>query len=224
MSLYIVATPIGNMEDITLRALRILKEVDYILSEDTRVSRKLLNRYEIKKPLISFHHHSSEKKYNDVLKLLREGNSIALISDAGTPAVSDPGGVLVNLVRNKLPKVLIEPIPGASALTAALSVSGLKIDKFLFFGFLPHKKGRSKMIDEIILSKHPVVLFESKHRILKLLGELALKIGDDSKKVMVFRELSKMYYTFYNDSAKNLLEKLNEDQDSLKGEFTVIIY
>ncbi|PKM91377.1 16S rRNA (cytidine(1402)-2'-O)-methyltransferase [Candidatus Falkowbacteria bacterium HGW-Falkowbacteria-1] len=224
MSLYVVATPIGNMEDITLRALRILKEVDYILSEDTRVSKKLLDRYEIKKPLISFHHHSSEKRYNEVLKLLEEDKNIALISDAGTPAISDPGGVLLDLVRKKLPEVLIEPIPGPSALTAALSVSGLKIDKFLFFGFLPHKKGRSKMINEVISSKYPVVLFESKHRILKLLEELSSRIEKDSKKVMVFRELSKMYYTFYNDSAKNLLEKLSEDQVSLKGEFTVIIY
>ncbi|MFA5420541.1 MAG: 16S rRNA (cytidine(1402)-2'-O)-methyltransferase [Patescibacteria group bacterium] len=222
MSLYIVATPIGNLEDITLRALRILKEVDFILTEDTRVSSKLLNHYGIKNKLISFHHHSNDKKFEEVLSLLRSGNSIALISDAGTPAISDPGGLLVQRVREELPDVFIEPIPGPSSLTAAISVSGIKIDKFIFFGFLPHKKGRKKFLDEIKIAKYPVVLFESKHRIIKLLEELVVISPD--KKVMIFRELSKLHYTFYDDLASNILKNIEDNNESTKGEFTLIIY
>lgn len=224
MSLYLIATPIGNLEDITLRALRVLKESDYILTEDTRVSKKLLDHYQISKPLISFHHHTVEKKYEEVLSLLQKGMKVSFISDAGTPGVSDPGGLLIDFVRKNDPNIFIEPIPGPSALTAALSVSGIKIDKFLFFGFLPHKKGRAKMIEEIILSKYPVVLFESKHRVLKLLKEVSLIEKNENKKIMIFRELSKMHYSFYNDSANNLLERFNKGKDSLKGEFTIIIY
>lgn len=222
MSLYLVATPIGNLEDITLRALRTLKESDYILSEDTRVAKKLLDHYQIKKPLTSFHHHTSESKYKEVLSYLQKGLNISFVSDAGTPAISDPGGLLIDFIRRNDPEIFIEPIPGASALTAAISVSGIKIDKFLFFGFLPHKKGRNKMIDEILSSKYPVVLFESKHRILKLLEEISST--SSSKKIMIFRELSKMHYSFYDGSAKELLTRFKGGKDSLKGEFTAIIY
>jgi 16S rRNA (cytidine1402-2'-O)-methyltransferase len=222
MSLYIVATPIGNLEDITLRALRTLKEVDFILTEDTRVSAKLLSHYGIKNKLISFHHHSNDKKFREVLDLLKNGNDIALISDAGTPAISDPGGLLIEKVREELPDVFIEPIPGPSALTAAISVSGIKIDKFIFFGFLPHKKGRKKYLDEVKTAKYPVVLFESKHRILKLLEEL-IEIAPN-KKTMVFRELSKLHYTFYNDYPGDILKKIKENNESTKGEFTLIVY
>ncbi len=222
MSLYLVATPIGNLEDITLRALRILKESDYILCEDTRVGKKLLDHYQIKKTLISFHHHSLDSKYKEILSLLKKGMKISMISDAGTPGISDPGGLLVNFVRKNDPDILIEPIPGASALTSAISVSGIKIDKFVFFGFLPHKKGRMRLIEEIILNKYPVVLFESKHRILKLLKE----IGDfnSDKKIIIFREISKMYYSFYEGQAVDLLNRFKEGNDSLKGEFVVIIH
>lgn len=222
MSLYLVATPIGNLEDITLRALRVLKESDYILCEDTRVGKKLLDHYEIKKPLISFHHHSSDSKYREVLSLLKKGLNLSVISDAGTPGISDPGGLLVDYIRKNDPDIFIEPIPGASALTTAISVSGIKIDKFVFFGFLPHKKGRQKMLEEIISSKYPVVLFESKHRILKLLKEV--NTFNTVKKIIIFREISKIHYSFYEGSALELLNRFEEGKDSLKGEFVVIIY
>jgi len=222
MNLYIVATPIGNLEDITLRALRILNEVDFILTEDTRVASKLLNHYSIKKPLISFHHHSGSNKYLKVLNLLREGRSLALISDAGTPNISDPGGQLVEFIREKMPESNIEPIPGVSAITTALSVSGIKADKFSFFGFLPHKKGRSTMLKELLDSKYPVIFYESKHRILKLLKELKdLKFD---RKIMIFREMTKMHYSFYNEDIDSLYKKFEQDENSTKGEFTVIIY
>ncbi len=222
MNLYIVATPIGNLEDITLRALRILNEVDFILTEDTRVASKLLNHYSIKKPLISFHHHSGNDKYLKVLNLLREGKSLALISDAGTPNISDPGGQLVEFIREKMPESNIEPIPGVSAITTALSVSGIKADKFSFFGFLPHKKGRSTMLKELLDSKYPVIFYESKHRILKLLKELKdLKFD---RKIMIFREMTKMHYSFYNEDIDSLYKKFEQDENSTKGEFTVIIY
>lgn len=222
MSLYIVATPIGNLEDITLRAIRILGEVDFILTEDTRVAGKLLSHYKIKKPLISFHHHSGDDKYLKVLKLLEEGKKIALISDAGTPNISDPGGQLVEFVRKKMPEANIEPIPGVSAITTALSVSGIKADKFSFFGFLPHKKGRSTMLKEVLDYKYPVIFYESKHRILKLLKEL--KELNFSKGIMIFREMTKMHYSFYKEDIDSLYKKFEQDENSTKGEFTVIIY
>ena len=222
MSFYVIATPIGNLEDISLRALRILKEVDIILSEDTRVSAKLLSHYKIKKPLISFHQHSSSSKFEKVLQLLKSGKSLALISDAGTPNISDPGGQLVSYLRDQVPDLQIEAIPGPSALIAALSIAGIKADKFCFFGFLPHKKGRQKELEEIMTSKYPVVFYESKYRILKLLQELLDK--GSNKKIMIFRELTKKYQSFYQGSAKSLLEELQSDTKSQQGEFTIIIY
>lgn len=221
-NLYIVATPIGNLEDISFRAIRILKEVDFILCEDTRVSRKLLDHYNIRNNLISFHHHSGNKKYEKILEILRTGKSLALISDAGTPNISDPGGQLVELIRKFLPSVNIEPIPGPSALISALSVSGIKADKFLFLGFLPHKKGRLSAIKEVLGVKYPAVIYESKHRISKLLLELLeLKC---TKKIIVLREISKKHYSFYNESVEEMYKKFEQDKNNLKGEFTVIIY
>ncbi len=222
MNLYIVASPIGNLEDISIRALRILESVDFILSEDTRVSGKLLDHYNIDKKLISFHHHSGQVKYDRVLKLLKEGKSLAYLSDAGTPAISDPGGKLVAFIRENLSDVNIEAIPGPSAVTTALSVSGIKADKFLFLGFLPHKKGRLKVVKEILDSKYPVVLYESKHRILKLLKEL--KDLDFDKNIIIFRELTKMHYTFYNKKVEELYDFFDKNKDKIKGEFTIIIY
>ena len=222
MTLYIVATPIGNLEEFTFRALRILSEVDYILSEDTRVAQKLLSHYKIKKHLVSFHHHSGPNKYEAVLRDLEKGKSIALISDAGTPNISDPGGQLVDFIRNKNAAIKIEAIPGPSAIITALSVSGIKADKFIFFGFLPHKKGRNKMLQEILEAKYPVVFYESKHRIKKLLEEI--KASGTKKKVMIFRELTKMFYSFYNQNITELCKIFEQDKDASKGEFTIIIH
>ena len=207
-TLYIVATPIGNLEDITLRALRVLKEVDLILCEDTRVTKRLLDRYQISTKFATYNAQPSGVRESKVIEWLREGKNIALVSDAGTPAISDPGARLVATVRANCPETKIVPIPGPSALIAALSVSGVSGDEFLFLGFLPHKKGRATAIKEILESKRPVVFFESPHRVrktLKLLG---------GKKVLVARELTKVFEEVANgEGATRVMPK---------GEFVII--
>lgn len=219
--LIIIATPIGNLEDISFRAINTLKISDYILCEDTRVSKKLLDHYKITTPTISYHHHSGRIKVNKILDYLSSGKTLSLISDAGTPSISDPGGQLVSEVRKKIAnQSIIEVMPGPSALTSALSVSGFKADRFLFLGFLPHKKGRKTMLQEIIDSKYTVVLFESKHRIQKLLLEMdSLKIND----IFVAREISKLYESYYYGSPKEILKELQDKQSNLKGEFVVVV-
>ncbi len=215
--LYIVATPIGNLEDITLRALRVLKEVDLILCEDTRVTRKLLDHYKISTPTLSYHQHSGKVKLDKVLDQLDQDKQIALVTDAGTPGVSDPGGKLVAealLAGNE-----VEPIPGPSALATAISISGLPMDKFLFLGFLPHKKGRQTLIKKIIASKYPIILYESVHRIKKLLKELM--INNQKLNLVVCRELTKKFETIYRGTAEKVLDQLSDQQT--KGEFVVII-
>lgn len=250
--LYIVATPIGNLEDISMRALRILGEVDFVLCEDTRVTGKLLAHYDIKTPTISYHQHSDIKKIDQVLGWLGQGKDLALVSDAGTPGISDPGGKLVGAVFDKFgDDVKIESVPGPSAAVAALSISGIPTDKFVFMGFPPHKKGRQTFIEKIAASEYPVVVYESKHRILKFLGELMelnKKIGaenefidEEMKKntnyknkdkfirkkpvtsVVVCRELSKMHETVYRGNLKKITEQIKANQDDQKGEFTVIV-
>ncbi|KKQ62041.1 MAG: Ribosomal RNA small subunit methyltransferase I [Parcubacteria group bacterium GW2011_GWE2_38_18] len=172
-TLYIVATPIGNLEDLTMRAMRILGEVDYVLCEDTRVTKNLLNHYNIDTPLISYHQHSNLQKVEYIISLLAEGKNLALVTDAGTPGISDPGGMLVQKVIEEFGEdVKIESVPGASAVTAALSISGISADKFFFLGFPPHKKGRQTFLKKILQSEYPVVVYESKHRIIKFLEEL----------------------------------------------------
>ena len=249
--LYIVATPIGNLEDISFRALRILGEVDFILCEDTRVTGKLLNHYKIKIPTISYHQHTDEKKLGYILSLLEKGKNLALVTDAGTPGISDPGGKLIQAVIEKFgDQIKIESVPGPSAVTAALSISGIPTDKFVFMGFPPHKKGRQTFLKKILESEWPVVVYESKHRIIKFLEELK-KIAevnykkqdaesqktnfkfqnskqDISKKkiitsVIVCRELSKMHETVYRGDIKNIIKKIKDSKDAQKGEFVVII-
>jgi len=233
-TLYIVATPIGNLEDISMRALRVLGEVDFILCEDTRVTRTLLGHYQIKTPTISYHQHSDIKKVNEIINLLAAGKNLALVSDAGTPGISDPGGLLVSAVLEKLNgEVAIESVPGPSAVTAALSISGIPTDKFVFMGFPPHKKGRQTFIKKIILSEWPVVVYESKHRIIKFLEELrsltaAAKPEAETKKinltsVVVARELSKMHETVYRGEPENIIEKIKNNKYDQRGEFVVII-
>lgn len=174
-TLYIVATPIGNLEDISMRALRILGEVDFVLCEDTRTTGKLLSHYEIKTPTISYHQHSDSRKNEQILNMLGEGKNLALVSDAGTPGISDPGGKLVAAVVERFGEdVKIESVPGPSAVTAALSISGVPTDRFVFMGFPPHKKGRQTFIRKVIESDLPAVVYESKHRILKLLEEIQM--------------------------------------------------
>jgi len=217
--LYIVATPIGNLADITLRALEILKSVDIILAEDTRVSRKLLSHHNINTKVISWHQHSSDKDFDRLSSYFKEGHDVALITDAGSPGISDPGGKLIELVLNNFPDTKIVPIPGVSALTAIVSIAGVPLDKFLFLGFLPHKKGRQTLIEDIKEQKIPVVFFESVHRILKTLEQLK----DCSKQLIVGRELTKQFETVYRGTASQILNILVSDKNQQKGEFVVVV-
>ncbi|MBI2552579.1 16S rRNA (cytidine(1402)-2'-O)-methyltransferase [Candidatus Uhrbacteria bacterium] len=221
---YIVATPIGNLEDITLRALRVLKEVDFIICEDTRVTSKLLARYEIKKPLVSYFQHSQLSRVDEIIARLRRGENAALVTDAGTPGISDPGGVLIRQI-NQLTNQLINivPIPGPSALTAALSISGFPTDKFLFLGFPPHKKGRQKFWQRVAESEETTVFYESPHRILKSLNELKNNLITQSHNnpIVVCRELTKMFESIYRGTMEEVLEKAQ--RDPIKGEYVVVI-
>jgi len=216
---YIVSTPIGNLEDLTFRALRILKEVDLILAEDTRVTKKLLDHYEIKKPIISYHEHSQLKKVNHILNLLKEDKNLALVSDAGTPGISDPGGKLIDLAIKQCSNLTIVPVPGPSAVTAAASISGFPMDKFLFLGFPPTKRKRKKFFTQVIKSKYPVIFYESPYRILRTLNEL--RIMNNESRIMVARELTKKFETIYRGKIEEVIEKI--EKDKIKGEFVVIV-
>ncbi len=225
--LYIVATPIGNLKDITLRALETLKEVDFILCEDSRQTIKLLQKYEISKPLISYFQHSKVAKTDYILEQLERGKKLALVTDAGTPGISDPGNQLVELVVSRLPKVQIIPLPGPSALIVALSVSGFPTDKFIFMGFPPAKKGREKFFKKIIGAEHAVVFYESTHRIIKTLEQLKKILNSKSSilnsKLVVCRELTKKFETIYRGNIDEIIEQLNKDKSAQKGEFVVIV-
>jgi len=215
---YIVATPIGNLEDISKRALRILSEVDLILCEDTRVTQKLLNRYEIKTRTMSYHQHTEIKKNEEIVRLLGEGKNIALVSDAGTPGISDPGNKLIEQLSNSIDQLKIVPVPGPSALTAAASIAGFSMDRFVFLGFPPVKKKRKKFFEEAINSRYPVVFYESPYRIIKTLKEIDLLT---ERKIVVCRELTKKFETIYRGSAKDVLAELAKDE--IRGEFVVIV-
>ncbi len=218
--LSLVATPIGNLEDITLRALRTLKECDVIYAEDTRVISKLLSKYEIKKPLQRLDAATEIKKAHEVVKRLIAGEHVVYVSDAGTPGISDPGARLVVFVREELPEALIEAIPGPSALTAMLSIAGLEGAEFTFLGFLPHKKGRKTALAALTQSRLPVVLYESPHRIEKLLTELAeVQVAQ----VRVGRELTKVHEEVLSGTPRELFEHFAKHPTSVKGEFVVIV-
>lgn len=219
--LSVIATPIGNLEDMTLRAIRTLTECDAVLCEDTRMTAKLLQRYEIKKPMISYHAHSKLTKNERVLEMLEEGKHLALVSDAGTPAISDPGAHLVHIVRTELPETKIEAIAGPSSLSAALSVAGMHADQFLFLGFLPHKKGRQKALDEALAGKFTVVFFESPHRILKLLLELQKRAPE--RRVAVLQELTKMFETATTGTVAEVAAQFESGKVPARGEFVVVL-
>jgi len=224
--LSIVATPIGNLEDLTFRAKRILEEADFVLCEDTRVTKKLLDHYQIKTPTISYHQHSGVLKTDRLLSLLSEGKHLALVSDAGTPGISDPGGKLISAVREKFgTEVRLESIPGASALTTLLALAGAGFDRFLFLGFPPHKKGRQKMLQTVVVNPYPVALYESKHRIIKLLEELIeLAVSQSvNLRVIVGRELTKMHESLYEGRPEEVRQALLESESNLKGEFVLIV-
>lgn len=213
--LYIIATPIGNLKDITLRALEILKKVDLIACEDTRVTKKLLNHYDIKTSLISYHQHSKTTRIDYLIDKLKEGKNIALVTDAGTPGISDPGGKLIEeAVRNDIEVI---PIPGVSALATLISASGINTQKFIFLGFPPHKKGRETFFKEVKESNLPVIFFESRYRILKALKAL------ENSQVIIGRELTKMREEIIRGSAEEALEYFEENPDKVKGEFAVVV-
>ena len=221
-TLYVVATPIGNMEDITLRALRILKEVSLILCEDTRHTKTLLVRHDIHTKTDSYHAHSNDSKLEAVARRLEAGEDLALVSDAGTPLVSDPGVFLISYLRKQFGQdIKIVPIPGASALTAALSVIPISEGRFTFIGFLPHKKGRQTLIKEMAESEYVTVCYESSHRILKLLGELQEFFP--SAHVWIARELTKQFEEVLEGTAAELEAILTVTPEKQKGEFVVVV-
>lgn len=220
---YIIATPIGNLEDITARALRILGEVDLILCEDTRTTKKLLDRYEINTQTMSYHAQSKLSKIDTIIEMLREGKNIALVSDAGTPCISDPGVLLVSRVREEFgTEIKIIPIPGPSAVISALSASGIPSSEFLFLGFLPHKKGRETLFKEIALSKRTVAFYESTHRIIKSLESLEKFVGND-RNIVLAKELTKIYEEMIHGSASDVKKYLETNPEKIKGEFVVIV-
>ena len=210
--LYIVATPIGNLEDITFRALRILKEVDLILCEDTRKTKILLNHFQINVPAESYHQHSNLKKVDYIANLLKQGKNLALVSDSGTPGISDPGNKLVDEVKNFTE---IIPIPGPSAVTTIASICGFPMDKFVFLGFPPHKKGRQKFFKGVAEYKYPVILYESPYRIIKTLKELN-NLSDFE--VVIGRELTKKFETIYRGKISEIINQIEP-----RGEFVIVI-
>lgn len=241
--LYIVATPIGNLDDISPRAISALNSSDSILAEDTRVTRVLLSKYGINKPLVSYHQHSKVKKINEIINWLKEGKTLSLVSDAGTPGINDPGSYLVSklvsfqvLSLEELKKVFpnfstneltnlqtlkIVPIPGPNAAITALSISGFPADRFVFLGFPPHKKGRQMFFKKIGEIEETVVFYESKHRIVKALNELKELSSVESRPLVVARELTKQFETIYRGTTSKILEQLNKTK--ALGEFVVVI-
>ncbi len=215
--LYIVATPIGNLEDMTFRAVRILKEVEYIFAEDTRVTRKLLQYYEISTKLDRYDEFTKMKRIPDMIKLLEEGKNIALVTDAGTPCISDPGYELVDAALKA--GIQVSPIPGASALTAATSVAGIRLRRFCFEGFLPKKKGRQTLFKRLAEEERPVVLYESPFRLMRTLKDIEKYLGN--RELVIVREITKIYEEILRGKTRELLEKL--ENRTIKGEIVLII-
>ncbi|KKU91098.1 MAG: Ribosomal RNA small subunit methyltransferase I [Candidatus Jorgensenbacteria bacterium GW2011_GWA1_48_11] len=219
--LYIVATPIGNLKDITLRALEVLKGADLILAEDTRVSQKLLLHYEIKKPVRRYDEYSQKSIYEEIGERLNRGEKVVLVSDAGTPGIADPGSKLVAYMISRLPKLKIEPIPGPSALTTLVSAAGIPANEFTFLGYPPHKKGREKFFRSLQgIKVRPVILYESPYRIQKTLESLGQVFGHD-REVVVGRELTKMHEDIFHGPIAEAQKYFTGEKE--KGEFALII-
>lgn len=225
--LYIVATPIGNLEDITFRAIKTLKAADLVVCEDTRVTKRLLNHYEIATPSAAFYQFQKKggsakplPKVEFLLDELKNGKNIALVTDAGTPGISDPGNQLV--AKAVASGIMVIPVPGASALATILSVSGIDVSQFVFLGFPPHKKGRETFFREVAALGYPVVYYESPHRVIKNL-EL-LENLKTTKKVILGRELTKMFEEIVRGTVEEVLEYFKEHKDKIRGEFVIIVY
>ena len=216
--LFIVPTPIGNLGDITFRAIETLKSVDLILAEDTRTSLKLLKHYKINSKIESYHMHNEHKKADSIINKISEGNTIALISDAGTPSISDPGFLLVReCIKNNIE---IECLPGATALITALVISGLPSDKFLFEGFLPAKKGRTKRLKELSNEKKTIIFYESPHRILKTLKDFSNYFSPE-KQISVSREITKIYENTFRGTIEESI--VHFEKNKPKGEFVIVL-
>ena len=214
--IYLVATPIGNLEDITLRAIRTLKEAHIIVAEDTRQTLKLLNHIEISKPMISYHRHSTENKLEEIIEKVKQGNNIALVSDAGTPVISDPGEDIVKRAIEE--NIELVPIPGPCALITALIASGIDAKEFTFLGFLPlNKKSRKDKLNEIKNAKKTIILYEAPHKLKETLKDLT-EITEN-RKIVLARELTKIHEEFVTGTAEELIEKMQEP----KGEFVIVI-
>lgn len=221
MKLSIVSTPIGNLEDVTFRAIRTLKEADIILAEDTRSAAKLLAHFEIKgKTVWRYDEHSHERMLPKIIEALEAEKSIALTTDAGTPGISDPGQRLISSAIQQFNNITIEPVPGASALTAAISISGFPMDEFVFLGFPPHKKGRETFFKNLAKEERAVIFYESPHRILKALESMAKFVNPD-RQMVVCRELTKMHETIYRGAVLELLEM--SPKWLILGEFVVVL-
>lgn len=220
--LYIVATPIGNLSDMTFRAVEILKTVDCILCEDTRMTKKLLDHYEIKNKTISFHSHSKLARTNDIITMISEGKSLALVSDAGTPCISDPGVMLVAEIQTHFgTDVIISPVPGPSALISALSASGLPAHEFTWKGFVPHKKGRETFFRDIAEIETTVIFYESVHRFIKTLESLVANIPD--REIVVAREITKLFEEFKRGTPTEILDYYSNNPDKVRGEFVIMV-
>ena len=221
--LYIVATPIGNLGDLTLRAVDVLKNADIIACEDTRHTVRLLNHLGIRKTLISYHQHSTGIKTDQLIKRLEQGQSVALVSDAGTPGINDPGNLLVRqLIDRAGGRVSVVAVPGSCALVAAASISGLPSDRFTFMGFLPHKKGRQTMLQQIADSDKTIIFYESTHRILKTVEKLSQMLESD-RPMVITRELTKKFEERIGETVNECLARLKSHPESQKGEFVVVV-
>jgi 16S rRNA (cytidine1402-2'-O)-methyltransferase len=218
--LYIIPTPVGNLEDITLRALRLLKEVDVVLAEDTRTSRKLLQHYDIQTPLRAHHAHNENRAAENLVQQLQAGSTMALISDAGTPGISDPGFSLIRACVEAA--VRVECLPGATAIIPALVASGLPCNRFYFEGFLPHKKGRQTRLQYLAELPCTVALYESPHRLGKCLQQLAAHCGA-ARQAVVCREISKLYEEYARGSLAELVQQVADEQLKAKGELVIVV-
>ena len=229
-----VATPIGNLEDITLRAIRTLKEADVVLCEDTRVTGKLLSHLEIESRMVRCDAEKEESCSEYVLELLKEDKKIAFVSDAGMPCISDPGARLVAKIREEFPDCIVETVPGADAVTSALSIAGISETSFSFLGFVPHKKGRETFFKKVAEMDGTIIFYESPHRIMKTLSSLVehlprtvlgkfAKDGPRQRQVSVARELTKMHEQFIAGTPEEVLEYFESNPDKVRGEFVVIV-
>lgn len=225
----VIGTPIGNLGDITLRALETLKKADLILCEDTRMTKKLLDHYLISKPTLSYHAQSAISRTEDIVAHIRGGKNLALVSDAGTPGISDPGSHLIKIIRTEFAEAIrsgelkIEAIPGPSALASALSIAGVPCADFTFLGFLPHKKGRETLFKEIAASERTMVFYESPHRIMKTLESLGTHVGSSGKIVTVCRELTKIFEEVVQGTSGEVKKYFEDNPDKVRGEFVVMV-